>query len=112
MIDSTGKIIKNDPLSQKIFNDNFLDFGILSNMVGVEFEEPVSVDVIKYITQNDKNGIYPGNIYELMYFDQGRWVSLGSKMATADYIEYEMYLRTHYIGCAIELKVKKSDHLQ
>ena len=26
---------------------------------------------------------------ELLYFDRGEWVSLGRKVATADYIEYD-----------------------
>ena len=88
-INPTGEIIKDEPFAQKIFNDDLLDFGILHNIVGVEFKEPVSVDIVKYITQNDKNGVYPGNIYELLYFDQGEWVSLGRKVATTDYIEYD-----------------------
>lgn len=88
-IDPTGKMDKNGRLSRNIFNDDLLDYGTLPKIAGVEFKEPVSVDVVKYITQNDKNGVYPGDIYELFYFDQGEWVSLGRKVATADYIEYE-----------------------
>ena len=88
-IDPTGKMDKNGLLSRNIFNDDLLDFGTLSKIAGVEFKEPVSVDVVKYITQNDKNGVYPGDTYELLYFDQGEWVSLGRKVATTDYIEYD-----------------------
>lgn len=88
IIDSKGKMVKDGLLSQSIFNDDFLDFGTVSPIAGVEFKEPVSVDLVKYVTSNDKNGIYPDNIYELFYFDQGEWVSLGEKVATADYIEY------------------------
>lgn len=87
-IDPTGQMDKNGRLSRNIFNDDLLDFGTVSKIAGVEFKEPVSVDVVKYITQNDKNGVYPGDTYELLYFDQGEWVSLGRKVATADYIEY------------------------
>ena len=74
-------------------------------MVGVEFEKPVSVYVLKYITKNDKNGIYPGHLYELFYFNRGKWESLGRKVATADYIEYDnvpsgalYWLRNHTEG--------------
>ena len=76
-------------ISQCIFNDELLDYGALSKIAGVEFEKPVSVDVMRYISRNDKNGVYPGDTYELLYFDKGEWVSLGRKVATADYIEYE-----------------------
>lgn len=86
---ASGKINKNTLHSRNIFNDDLLDYGGLSQPAGVEFEEPVSVDVVKYITRNDKNGVYPGHVYELLYFDRGEWVSLGRKVATADYIEYD-----------------------
>ena len=79
---------KNGLLSRNIFND-FIGFWDVVKIAGVEFREPVSVDVVKYITQNDKNGVYPGDTYELLYFDQGEWVSLGRKVATTDYIEYD-----------------------
>lgn len=85
----TNRIKKDELLSRYIFNDDLLDCGTLVDVAGVEFEKPVSVDVMKYITRNDKNGIYPGDTYELMYFDQGKWASLGKKVATADYIEYD-----------------------
>lgn len=86
---ASDKINKNTLHSRNIFNDDLLDYGGLSQPAGVEFEEPVSVDVVKYITRNDKNGVYPGHVYELLYFDRGEWVSLGRKVATADYIEYD-----------------------
>lgn len=88
-IDGTGEIRKDGLLSQNIFNDNLLEYGNLPPIAGVEFEKPVSVDVVKYISRNDKNGVYPGDTYELLYFDKGEWVSLGRKVATADYIEYD-----------------------
>ena len=88
-IDAAGKMDKDGLLSKNIFDDDLLDYGTLPKIAGVEFEEPVSVDVVKYITRNDKNGVYPGNTYELLYFDQGEWVSLGRKVATTDYIEYD-----------------------
>lgn len=87
--DAAGKMDKDGLLSKYIFNDDLLDFGTLYKMAGVEFEEPVTFDMVKYVTRNDKNGIYPDNTYELFYFDQGEWVSLGEKVATADYIEYD-----------------------
>jgi len=88
-IDASGKVSKNWLSPRCIFNDDLLDYGGITYIAGVEFENPVSVDVVKYITRNDKNGVYPGDIYELLYFDQGEWVSLGRKVATADYIEYD-----------------------
>ena len=88
-VDAIGKMDKDGLLSKNIFNDDLLDYGTLPKIAGVEFEKPVSVDVVKYITRNDKNGVYPGNTYELLYFDHGEWVTLGRKVAMADYIEYD-----------------------
>lgn len=104
IIDS-AKVKENDYYSKRIFNDDLLDYGALHRFAGVEFEHPVAVDVVKYITRNDKNGIYPGHVYELLYFDRGKWVSLGEKTATDDYIEYDhvpsgalYWLRNHTEG--------------
>ena len=104
-VDGTGKVTKDTRDSRRIFNDELLDYGAMMPMVGVEFEKPVSVDVVKYITKNDKNGIYPGHLYELFYFNRGKWESLGKKVATADYIEYDnvpsgalYWLRNHTEG--------------
>ena len=88
-VDTSGRANRDGIHPQWMFNDDLLDYGVLSTMCGVEFEQPVSVDIVKYITRNDKNGVYPGDSYELLYFDKGAWVSLGEKVATADYIEYD-----------------------
>ena len=88
-VDAVGKMDKDGLLSKNIFNDDLLDYGTLPKIAGVEFEKPVSIDVVKYITRNDKNGVYVGDTYELLYFDKGEWVSLGRKVATADYIKYD-----------------------
>lgn len=41
------------------------------------------------LPRSDGNGIYPGNIYELLYHDLEGWRSLGEKIATDFYIEYD-----------------------
>ncbi len=104
-INTKGKITEDSRDSRQIFNDELLDYGSLLPMAGVEFDNPVSVDVVKYITKNDKNGIYPGHLYELFYFNRGKWESMGKKVATADYIEYDdvpsgalYWLRNHTEG--------------
>lgn len=104
-IDVTGNVIDNTQGTKQIFNDEMLDYGTLLPMAGVRLEQPISVDAMIYISLNDKNGIYPGHLYELFYFNRGKWESLGKKVATADYIEYDnvpsgalYWLRNHTEG--------------
>lgn len=48
--------------------------------VGLDFEEPISVARISYMTRNDDNNIRVGDEYELFYWDMD-WVSLGKQTA-------------------------------
>jgi hypothetical protein len=57
-----------------------------SAWVGMDFGKPQSIDRIRYIFRNDDNNIRPGDQYELKYWDNGRWVSLGYQVAEG----YEM----------------------
>lgn len=54
-----------------------------------EFDEPVALGYICYLPMNDGNGIYPGNEYELFYFDRGAWQSCGCRVALADSVTYK-----------------------
>ena len=44
---------------------------------------------IEYIPRNDANGIYPGMVYELLYFDRDGWASLGKQTASDYSITFE-----------------------
>ena len=72
-----------------IFSDDVVTGACILHIIGVEFDEPRAVSEIKYVSRNDGNGVYPGEEYELFYFDEGGWVSLGRKMATGYDITYE-----------------------
>ena len=50
--------------------------------VGIDFREPVAVDMIRYSPRSDGNMIEPGDEYELTYWADGEWRSLGRKTAT------------------------------
>ena len=67
-IDATGKMREDGLISQCIFNDELLDYGALSKIAGVEFEKPVSVDVMRYISRNDKNGVVSGRYLRVAVF--------------------------------------------
>ena len=61
-----------------------------------------------YLPRNDANGIYPGNEYELFYFDLNGWQSLGCKIATGYSIEFENIPSNAVTGYAITRQVRKS----
>lgn len=44
---------------------------------------------IAFSPRNDDNYVWPGQEYELLYFDNGEWRSLGIKMATEHDIDFE-----------------------
>lgn len=105
VLNRSNKIDTTSGISKMIFDNNLLTSAAVEYMVGLSFDEPVSVSYIKYISNNDGNGVYPDNEYELLYFDNGEWVSLGQKMATGYSIDYDnvpsgalLWLRNHTEG--------------
>ena len=40
------------------------------------------------LPRNDGNGIYPGDKYELFYFDKDGWTSLGQQVTTEPFLDY------------------------
>lgn len=56
--------------------------------IGIALDENVSVSGIKYCARNDKNGIYAGMRYELFYWHNSDWVSLGIRQATGTNVSF------------------------
>lgn len=101
IIDPTGRGARLDAL----FDNNPLSYGRIDRRLIVDFGHPVSVSSIMYLPRNDANGIYPGNEYELFYFNLDGWQSLGCKIADSYEIEFEnvpsnaiYWLRNHTTG--------------
>nr|WP_319998903.1 hypothetical protein [uncultured Draconibacterium sp.] len=72
--------------------------------IGLELDSVTEVTHVGICPRNDKNNIYQGMYYELMYWDKG-WKSLGMKEAIADTITYAnipgnalLWLRNHTEG--------------
>lgn len=57
--------------------------------VGMDFKEPVRIERISYVPRGDGNFIAIGNEYELMYWYDGKWKSLGRKVADNIKLIYE-----------------------
>lgn len=90
---TTGKIIgkrgswgdgKNNDLEAVFDNDPLTFFDSLSpsdGWVGIDFGKPVSIDRIIYVPRSDGNCVTYGDEYELSYWNNGGWASLGKKKA-------------------------------
>lgn len=57
--------------------------------VGLRLKKPVSIGRIKYIPRNDGNSIEIGDKYELMYWDNNCWTSLGIQVAESNILIYK-----------------------
>lgn len=72
-----------------ICDNDMLSFTAIESWVGYDFGQPVDIGRIEYLPRNDTNGIYPGMIYELLYFDEGKWKSVGTKKATSYTVSFD-----------------------
>lgn len=77
--ENTDLLFDNDPLT-------YIEF---RGVVDFVFNRPVRLRRIRYLPKNDGNGIYPGNTYELRYFDRSGWQAIGQKVATADSVCFD-----------------------
>lgn len=73
-----GVLTDNDPLTHK---------GIWTN-TGIDFGKPVHVAAIRYMLNNDGYNVWPGNEYELLYFEEGEWHSAGKQKAQKQVITF------------------------
>ncbi|MDW3191966.1 MAG: hypothetical protein R8G66_06365 [Cytophagales bacterium] len=60
-----------------------------SSWVGLRFDLPVRIAKVKYLFRNSFNFVEPGHEYELLYWKEGHWISLGKKYAAEDFIDFE-----------------------
>lgn len=97
---SYGRVIGTDgswndsPSNTKnaVFDKNILTFfdapDLPESWVGMDFGAPVSLDRLVYYGRGDGNGIELGDNYELLYWDEGKWASLGFTTAAHPILEY------------------------
>ncbi|GHT65344.1 hypothetical protein AGMMS50239_24890 [Bacteroidia bacterium] len=57
--------------------------------VGMDFGGPVKIRKISYTPRSDGNDVTPGDIHELLYWDNHRWNSTGKRQATDIKLVYE-----------------------
>ncbi|MDE5611005.1 MAG: hypothetical protein K2I90_03190 [Odoribacter sp.] len=85
-----GKVMNVDSVNAvALWDDDPLTNATVS-WAGMDFGEARQVSQVRLLPRNDANGIYPGNEYELFYYDFPRgWISLGIKNPTGNELEYE-----------------------
>ena len=108
--DSQNQRIKGvvSPAYEACFDDDPLTNISIKNHkehIVVDFAQPVTISRIACVPRGDGNGIYPDNVYELFYYGESGWVSLGRKVADNYHIEYDnvptgalYWLRNHTTG--------------
>lgn len=73
---------------ENLSDGNPLTYFEIYNYIEVDFGKPVHISKVMLLPRNDGNGIYPGNRYELFYFDKNGWRSLGQQVAADPFLEY------------------------
>lgn len=85
--------------------------------VGLDFGIPHRIKKFTYIPRNSDNFIHKGDVYELFYWHDKKWNSLGRQVAKADSLNYvipkgvALFLKNHTQG-KDERIFKKTDGRQ
>lgn len=104
-ISKTGEILTGKPFGSegrkynsytpdKSFDNNPLTFfedariGDSEKYVGLQVDKPHQIEKIRFLARNDLNSIQIGDRYELYYWDNNGFKSLGQKVATEEQITF------------------------
>lgn len=97
-LDDSGKIMNGVEIqdasnrqdaSHLAFDGDILTYTNIQRWFGKDFGIPVKVSKIRLISRTDGNGIIPGMIYELSYWDEAGEIVVGQKKATSDSIVFK-----------------------
>lgn len=78
-----SKVFDNDPLTYYELKANSLDI-----WVGVDLKRATDFSFIEFAPRNDDNSVYPGDMYELFYWNK-KWISLGTQKAEDFNIKFD-----------------------
>jgi len=80
-------------ISKNVFDGdirtNYLNHEKEPSWLGMKFDEPQKISKIKYLHADSYNIVEPIHEYELLYWKDNSWVSLGRKISQDDYIDYD-----------------------
>ena len=105
--------------SDKVFDGNSLTYyrakdEVEGTWAGLEFDSPHRITDIRYVFRNDDNNIRPGDTYELVYWADGGWKSLGSQTADSNELYFNnaptgalfFYITEHEVRKNVRLRMK------
>lgn len=80
---------ENDKSVDKAFDDDILTFSSSPSWLGIDLGRKVDIKTMKFVPRTDGNGVTAGHTYELLYYSEEGWESLGFKCATSDFVEFK-----------------------
>jgi hypothetical protein len=80
--------------SLKAFDNNWDSYCEMNikeelNWIALDFGKSYKLKQLTFAPRSDTNYIIPGNLYELLYWHNGNWVSLGTKTASSSILKYQ-----------------------
>lgn len=115
-----GKLIGPDSTQAGgLLEDDPVFYCQIKNWVGMDFGKEVGVSKIRFLPRNDGNTIFPGDDYELFYYQYPEgWISLGTQTAEKEELIYTnvpagslYWLRNLTTGKEERIFVKKGNNI-
>ena len=115
-----GKLIGPDSTQAGgLLEDDPVFYCQIENWVGMDFGKGVGVSKIRFLPRNDGNTIFPGDDYELFYYQYPEgWISLGTQTAEKEELIYTnvpagslYWLRNLTTGKEERIFVKKGNNI-
>lgn len=90
-IKTTGTIIsaRSNPQDRLAFDGDVLTYCRAWSWIGMDLEKPKSLAEVRIISRTDDNGICPGHEYELFYYGENGWMSMGRQIPTGPWLDYK-----------------------
>lgn len=86
-VKTKGIPMRSGPLRYQACDEN-LDTYVESAWCGMEYEEPICVEYLQLYPRNARNGIEPNNNYQLLYYDNGKWVEYAIVHSTYNFLDF------------------------
>jgi hypothetical protein len=93
IIGTEGSFENSGKTKEMVFDGDVLTYfdapDLSGNWVGLHLPHPTSVSKILFVTRNDGNMVEKGDEYELAYWGDQDWVSMGKQIAATDSLIYK-----------------------
>lgn len=57
--------------------------------IGICFDKPTSINIVKYLPRNDDNHVVKGHKYELCVYDKGKFICIGRETSISDSVTFQ-----------------------